>query len=197
MLVSEATLGHRYFQSQERYRLAIATTLIQRASHVEGAAESIRVRSPGLIAQSNLACSYEALGRNEEALLLRQEVYSRHLKLHGEEYTKTLRAAYNYATALHASQRYGEVKSLMRKLMPMTRRILGESNDITLKNRWLYALALYRDKDATLNDLREAVATLESVAPLWKRVFGPSHPETPLVQNALEDAREALAARAA
>ena len=53
------------------------------------------------------------------------------------------------------------------------------------------------DDGATLDDLREAVATLESVAPLWKRVFGPSHPETPLVQNALEDAREALAARAA
>ena len=56
---------------------------------------------------------------------------------------------------------------------------------------------LYQDDGATLDDLREAVATLESVAPLWKRVFGPSHPETPLVQNALEDAREALAARAA
>ena len=51
-----------------------------------------------------------------------------------------------------------------------------------------------QDDGATLDDLREAVATLESVAPLWKRVFGPSHPETPLVQNALEDAREALAA---
>ena len=43
----------------------------------------------------------------------------------------------------------------------------------------------------------EAVERLESVAPVWKRIFGKAHPETPRVQNALEDAREALAARAA
>jgi hypothetical protein len=40
----------------------------------------------------------------------------------------------------------------------------------------------------------EAVATLESVAHSWKRIFGPAHPETPKAQEALEDAREALAA---
>ena len=63
--------------------------------------------------------------------------------------------------------------------------------------RWLYSNSLYRDTGATLDDLREAVTTLESVAPLWKRIFGPAHPETPKVQGALKEAREALAARAA
>jgi len=58
-------------------------------------------------------------------------------------------------------------------------------------------LALFKDQAATLDDLREAVTTLESVAPTWKRVFGPAHPETPSAQEALKDAREALAARAA
>ena len=47
---------------------------------------------------------------------------------------------------------------------------------------------------STLDDLRESVETLESVAPLWKRVFGEAQPETPRVELALEDAREALAA---
>ena len=46
---------------------------------------------------------------------------------------------------------------------------------------------------ATLDDLREAVETLESVAPVLTRVFGDAHPETPKVKHALEDAREALA----
>ena len=63
--------------------------------------------------------------------------------------------------------------------------------------RWLYANALYKDDGATLDDLRESVETLGSVAPSWARVFGPSHPDTPSVQRALEDARKALAARAA
>ena len=58
-------------------------------------------------------------------------------------------------------------------------------------------MALLKDRATTLDDLREAVATLESVAPTWKRVFGPVHPETPRVQGALEDARKTLAARAA
>ena len=72
-----------------------------------------------------------------------------------------------------------------------------DSSVATLKMRWLYAISLYPNDRATLADLREAVETLESVAPLWKRVFGPLHPETQYVQNALKDARETLAARAA
>jgi len=54
-------------------------------------------------------------------------------------------------------------------------------------------VALYKDDVATLDDLREAVETLESVANAWKRVFGVSHPETLKVQNALTEAREQLA----
>jgi len=81
--------------------------------------------------------------------------------------------------------------------MPVARRVLGETHILTLRMRWLYAMVLYEDPDATLDDLREAVTTLESVAPLWTRIFGEAHPETPKVQGALEDVREALAARAA
>ena len=55
----------------------------------------------------------------------------------------------------------------------------------------------YTNDAATLDDLREGVETLEAVAPLWTRIFGPAHPETAKVQGALEDAREALAIRTA
>ena len=58
-------------------------------------------------------------------------------------------------------------------------------------------MALYRDEGATLDDLREAAETLESVAPLWKRIFGEAHPETSKVQGALKVARKALATRTA
>ena len=76
----------------------------------------------------------------------------------------------------------------------MARRVLGESDRLTLEMRWCYATALYQDEGASLDDRREAVATLESVAHSWKRIFGPAHPETPKVQGALKYAREALAA---
>ena len=87
--------------------------------------------------------------------------------------------------------------SLMRKMMPVARRVLGESDTVTLKMRWIYAKGLIRNDGATLADLREAVQTLESVAKSWKRVFGQAHPETPKVQGALKEAREALAERLA
>ena len=79
----------------------------------------------------------------------------------------------------------------------MARRVLGETNILTLRTRWLYANTLYMDASATLDDVREAVETLESVVALWKRVLGEAHPETPRVQGALATARVALAARAA
>ena len=53
------------------------------------------------------------------------------------------------------------------------------------------------DPSATLDDLREAVETLESVARVWTRVFGEAHPETSMVQNTLAAAHTVLAARAA
>ena len=119
------------------------------------------------------------------------------LKLNGEEHRLTLVAATNYANLLESFGRYKEASSLMRKIIPVARRIFGETNITFLRMRWLYALALFKDQAATLDDLREAVTTLESVAPTWKRVFGPAHPETPSIQGALKEARKALAARAA
>jgi len=115
------------------------------------------------------------------------------LKLGGEESIETITAASNYAATLIKLNRFEEARSLLRKSIPVARRVLGESDRLTLEMRWCYATALYQDEGASLDDRREAVATLESVAHSWKRIFGPAHPETPKAQNALEDAREALA----
>ena len=71
------------------------------------------------------------------------------------------------------------------------------SRILLLKVRWLYANAIVRDTKSSTDDLREAVATLTSVEASWRRIFGPSHPETTIVEGALEDAQEALAAREA
>ena len=60
----------------------------------------------------------------------------------------------------------------------------------------MYATALYYDKGATpLEDLREAVATLEETARDSRRVLGGAHPITVKIEHALPKARAALAAR--
>ena len=58
-----------------------------------------------------------------------------------------------------------------------------------------YALALCNDPDATLDDVREAVATLEDAARIARRVFGGEHPLTMALGEDLQDARAALRAR--
>ena len=77
----------------------------------------------------------------------------------------------------------------------MARRVLGDSNDLTLKTRWIYAEALYEDPGATLDDLHEAVMTLEETIRTARRVLGGAHPITECVEAALRDARAALRAR--
>ena len=141
-----------------------------------------------------IATSYHMLGRFETSNRLYRDVYSGRLRLDGEGHEETLLAATNYATALLALGRYEEGKSLLRKTIPASQRTLGESNEITLGLRCNYALALYEDPDATLDDLSEAVTTLEDARRIARRVFGGTHPHTTGIDGALQNARAALRA---
>ena len=66
---------------------------------------------------------------------------------------------------------------------------------VTLRMKWSYAGALYRDTSATLGDLREAVTTLEDTGRIAQRVLGGVHPTTVKIEHALPEARAVLAAR--
>ena len=147
-----------------------------------------------LTAQGNLAGTYQDLGRSEEALRLRRDVYSRRLEFSGEEYVHTISAAYNLATTLDALKRYGEAKTVLRKMMPVARRVLGENNELTLRARQVYAQLLCRCEGATLEDLREAVTTLEETERIARRVLGGAHPITGGLERDLRKARAALRA---
>ena len=147
-----------------------------------------------LIMQGNLANTYSLLGRKEEALSLRQETYSACVRFFGEEH-ETLRAASNYAASLYGLQRFEEAKALFRKTVPTARRVLGEGHRLALKMSGLYAQTLYKNDGATLDDLREAVATLEDTERIARRVLGGAHPITAGIENQLRYARAALRAR--
>ena len=147
-----------------------------------------------LAAQSNLATTYQKLGRLEEAIHVLRDVYAGYLKLAGEDDPKTIAAAINYAWSLGDFMRYKEAKSLMHKTMAVARRVLGESHDYTLRTRCLYAMALYNDDGSTLDNLREAVTTLEETQRIARRVFGKSHPRVANMERALRRARATLRA---
>ena len=129
---------------------------------------------------------------------MRQEVYSGYLKLKGEEDDGTLWAALNYALNLKELHRFEEAKALLRRTLPVMRRVLGENDILTLKMRWLYARALLLpellDTSATLDDLREAVETLEETERIARRVFGGAHPNTTGIVTSLQVARAKLGA---
>ena len=65
-------------------------SLLQRLGASE---ESIRRRH-------NIAMVYQGLGRYEQALQMKRDVYSGRLMLSGEEHQETIRSAVNYGSAL-------------------------------------------------------------------------------------------------
>ena len=79
--------------------------------------------------------------------------------------------------------------------MPGARRVLGEEHRLTLKMRWCYAEALYKDGSVPLDDLRESVTMLEDAERIARRVLGGAHPITGGIERALGKSRSALRAR--
>ena len=65
----------------------------------------------------------------------------------------------------------------------------------TIKMRWVYAMALYHNDGATVDDLREAVTLLEEMTRTARRVLGGAHPATESIGSSLREARAALHAR--
>ena len=103
--------------------------------------------------------------------------------------------AENYALTLLRANRFEDAKSLMLKTMPAARRVFGKNASSTLKMRAVYAVALYEDPAATLDDLREAVTTIEETERTARRVLGGSHPIIVDIGRDLRAARAALRAR--
>ena len=145
-----------------------------------------------LITQSNLSNSYHNVGRFDEALRIRRHVYSGLMRLVGE-HRNTIHAASNYMISLIELKRFQEVKSLLRRTLPVAQRVLGESND-TLKMRAMYAGALIKASDATLDDVREAVTTFEETARISRRVLGSAHPVVVDYEEKVRESREILRA---
>ena len=79
---------------------------------------------------------------------------------------------------------------LTQAMIPVARRTLRESHDLTLSMRGLYAHSLYSDPGATLDDLREAETTLVETERTARRILGSAHPLVDTVEQGMRDFRE-------
>ena len=112
-----------------------------------------------------------------------------HQNLRLLRHEETIIAANNYAASLRDLHLFEEARSLLRKTIPTAQRVLGEDNYLTLLLKKKFAQSLYRDDGATLDDLREAVTTLEETERIARRVLSGAHPLTTTLEDDLQDAR--------
>ena len=117
------------------------------------------------------------------------------MKIKGEEHIDSLGSASNYASSLIRLQRFEEAKALLCKTIPVARRTLGDDSRFSLALRKTHAQALCMDAGSTLDDLRDAVSTLEDAERIARRVLGAAHPITLKIEHALPEARATLGAR--
>ena len=84
--------------------------------------------------QINRAICLFGLGRNDEALVLRREIYARDVAIFGSSHERTLLDGNNLGISLNKLELYDEARSLLRdQLLPAARRSLGPDHDTTLK----------------------------------------------------------------
>ena len=134
-----------------------------------------------------MADCYIALGRSDEALVMRRDIYERTSKLDGIDDQNTIISATRLADALINEGCYGEARAFCAKQSRVARRVLGSESTETLAFRLHYAISLYNDGGSRLD---EALAILEDVHQTTRRLFGDAHPRTRGVQQAISEARE-------
>ena len=87
--------------------------------------------------------------------------------------------------------------SVLRKSIRVARRVLGENHTLTLTSTSLFAQTILHNPGATLDDIREAINTLEEMEPISRRALGIAHPLAVNIQSELQKARALLRAREA
>ena len=177
--------GAEQYNANEKYSKAVAVAVEKCADDTKG--------------QTCYICTQALHWKTKEGLVrgcsCRGTAGFAHVSCLAEQAKILVAEAFCYAFALIASRRFNDAKALMRKTLPVGRRILGDTHEYTFRIRSLYAEALYKDDGATLDDLREAVATLVEIEPIARRVLGTENPVTLSIVDDLQDARAALRAR--
>ena len=75
---------------------------------------------------------------------------------------------------------------MLRKVIPVARRVLGNEHDLTLSLCEDLSRATLLDGESSAEKKREALRTLEDTLGIMRRVLGPQHPDTQRAQADLE-----------
>ena len=145
--------------------------------------------------ENNLANAY-ILASRAELLPLRRRIYARRLRLFGVYHEHSIEAAVNLSSILCGRGLGVEARSLILTHIPKS--VLKMDYDGPCMAEYhklnvIYAGTFLEDKDASMEEVREAVTLLESANEWEKRTLGPDHPQTVNSQGILESAREKLA----
>ena len=144
-----------------------------------------------LVSQGNIANTYKALGRREEALRMLRDVYSGYLRHRdlGPLHQSTLGMALNLSTSLVDTGNYAEARAFMRDQIALANRVLGSDHPVTLDFQWGYSRAFTLDKDVSAEQLAEVATTLEKTLEISQRVCGREHPRTCSIRGELTFAK--------
>ncbi len=131
-----------------------------------------------IMCKDNISTCYDNLGRYDEALALKRELYTSWLRLAGPKGVDTYRAALNLAIVLlrRPEENASEAKSFLGEVLPRAERALGPDHNHTLEMRVMLGDATHKAPDATLDDCREAEKNLQDVIRRYRRRFGDAHP---------------------
>ena len=82
-------------------------------------------------------------------------------------------------------KRFDEAKRILRRTVPVARRVLGTEHAITLSLREDLACATLGG-ESSVEEKREALQMLEDTVAVMRRVLGPAHPDTVHAQGWLK-----------
>jgi hypothetical protein len=150
-----------------------------------------------LTAKGNIANTLDSLGRHDEALAMRRDVFQQRKQIIGMEDDDTLREGVNLAAGLIQLGRIADARSFLseNKCVAVAKRCLGPDHDLTLKLRLCESGAVAHDDTASLDELKQAVATMEDVCKRARRVLGSEHPLTDVYQRKRDSVRDAYLSR--
>ncbi|MGX1973578.1 tetratricopeptide repeat protein [Streptomyces kronopolitis] len=126
-----------------------------------------------LDARNNLAVSYRAVGRFEEALGLRERVLADYERVLGSDHPATFDARNNLGGSYGDVGRFEEAVDLGERVLADRERVLGSDHPTTLSTRHNLAVS-YRD----VGRFEEALDLGERVLADYERVLGSDHPTT-------------------
>ena len=121
-------------------------------------------------------------------------LYTQQVPIFGPTHDVTLTSALNLSNALINNGNCTAATSFLRDRIPEARSTYAKNHEMTLRFRDNYALSLFKNSDASRDDLVAAVAEYERLDRVARRVLGPDHDVTREFRRNMEEAQAKLEA---